>query len=275
MSYQNFKPTFWSKHIQTELERLCTLADWCNTQFEGEAKKGEKVKILGLSSPTIGDYEPGTAINAPEAVSDTSLYLEINNAKYFNVSIDDVDKAQAINGIMEKNLENAAREFANIRDKYVGSLAAEAENINEEAVAITDSKTAKKLIDEAILTLRENDVPTNMEVVIELPWFMYNIFKENLIELKTNNDKLLERGIISMYDGCYVRPSNNLHVDDDGAYYCMVRTHDAIAFASGIDKVEAYRPHNGFEDAVKGLNTFGAKIVRPKELAVFKVTKEA
>ena len=45
MSYQNFKPTFWSKHIQTELERLCTLADWCNTQFEGEAKKGEKVKI--------------------------------------------------------------------------------------------------------------------------------------------------------------------------------------------------------------------------------------
>ena len=135
------------------------------------------------------------------------------------------------------------------------------------------AKAAKAAIDAAILKLRENDVPTNMEVVIELPWFMYNIFKDNLIELKTNNDKLLERGIISMYDGCYVRPSNNLHVDGEGNYYCMVRTHDAIAFASGIDKVEAYRPHNGFEDAVKGLNTFGAKIVRPKELAVFKVTK--
>ena len=139
---------------------------------------------------------------------------------------------------------------------------------------ITDSAVAKKLIDAAILTLRENDVPTNMEVVVELPWFMYNIFKDNLVELKTNNDKLLEKGIISMYDGCYVRPSNNLH-EEDGTYYCMVRTHDAIAFASGIDKVEAYRPHNSFEDAVKGLNTFGAKIVRPKELAVFKVTKGA
>ena len=272
MSYNNFKPTFWSKHIQVELERLCTLADWCNTKFEGQAKRGEQVKILGLGIPTIGDYVPGTEIAPPEEVESNFCYLKIDNAKYFNISIDDVDKAQTIDGIMEKNLENAAREFANIRDKYVGSLAVEAEN-KADAGTISKAADAKKAIDAAILKLRENDVPTNMEVVIELPWFMYNIFKDNLIELKTNNDKLLERGIISMYDGCYVRPSNNLHVDGEGNYYCMVRTHDAIAFASGIDKVEAYRPHNGFEDAVKGLNTFGAKIVRQKELSVFTVKK--
>ncbi len=273
MSYQNFKPTFWSKHIQTELERNCTLADWCNTKFEGEAKKGEKVKILGLGTPTIGDYIPGKPIADPENVADASMYLEIDNAKYFNVSIDDVDKAQSIPGIMEKNLENAAREFATIRDKYVGSLAAKSDYITSASAAITTAAKAKEIIDAAILQLRENDVPTNMEVVIEVPWFMYNKFKDHLVELKTNNDELLKKGIISMYDGCYVRPSNNIFIDNVGAYYGMVRTHDAIAFASGIDKVEAYRPHGGFEDAVKGLNTFGAKIVRPKELSVFKVTK--
>lgn len=273
MSYQNFKPTFWSKYIQAELERNCTLADWCNTKFEGEAKKGERVKILGLGKPTIGDYIPGKEIAPPEAVSDESMFLEITEAKYFNISVNDVDKAQAINGIMEKNLENAAKEFAIIRDKHVANLAPKASYATKTVTSITDGTVAKKLIDEAILTLRENDVPTNMEVVIEVPWFMYNLFRDNLVELKTNNDKLLEKGIISMYDGCYVRPSNNLHIDKDGAYYGMVRTHDAIAFASGIDKVEAYRPHNGFDDAVKGLNTFGAKIVRPKELAVFKAKK--
>ena len=274
MSYQNFKPTFWSKHIQMELERLCTLADWCNTKFEGEAKKGEQVKILGLAVPTIGDYEPGTAINSPEKPADESQYLKITEAKYFNVGIDDVDKAQTINGIMETNLTNAAREFAVIRDKFVGSLAKDVEDVVA-AGAITTSKAAKAAIDAAILKLRENDVPTNMEVVVEVPWFMYNLFKDNLVELKTNNDELLKKGIISMYDGCYVRPSNNLHVDGDGNVYCMVRTHDAIAFASGIDKVEAYRPHDSFEDAVKGLNTYGAKIVRPKELSVFTVKKSA
>ena len=272
MSYKNFKPTFWSKHIQIELERLCTLADWCNTKFEGEAKKGEKVKILGLGTPTIGDYTPGEAIDRQAEVENNEVYLEITESKYFNVSIDDVDKAQTINGIMEANLTNAARAFATLRDKHVGALAKEAEDIVSVG-SVTSAKAAKQAIDAAILKLRENDVPTNMEVVIELPWFMYNIFKDNLVELKTNNDKLLERGIISMYDGCYVRPSNNLHVDEDNNYYCMVRTHDAIAFASGIDKVEAYRPHDSFEDAVKGLNTYGAKIVRPKELSVFTVKK--
>ena len=274
MSYNNFKPTFWSKHIQTELERLCTLADWCNTKFEGEAKKGEKVKILGLGTPTIGDYIPGEAIDRQAEVENNEVYLEITEAKYFNVSIDDVDKAQTINGIMEANLTNAARAFATLRDKHVGALAAEVEDAVA-AGAITKSADAKKAIDAAILKLRENDVPTNMEVVVELPWFMYNLFKDNLVELKTNNDELLKKGIISMYDGCYVRPSNNLHVDGDGNVYCMVRTHDAIAFASGIDKVEAYRPHDSFEDAVKGLNTYGAKIVRPKELSVFTVKKSA
>ncbi len=271
MSYQNFKPTFWSKHIQLELERLCTLADWCNTKFEGEAKKGEQVKILGLAVPTIGDYTPGTPIDGPEKPNDESQYLKITEAKYFNVGIDDIDKAQTIGGIMDANLTNAAREFAMLRDKYVGSLAKGVEDIAA-AGSVTTAKAAKQAIDAAILKLRENDVPTNMEVVVELPWFMYNIFKDNLVELKTNNDKLLEKGIISMYDGCYVRPSNNL-LEEDGTYYCMVRTHDAIAFASGIDKIEAYRPHNSFEDAVKGLNTYGAKIIRPKELSVFTVTK--
>lgn len=274
MSYNNFKPTFWSKHIQLELERICTLAEWCNTKFEGDAKKGEKVKILGLGTPTIGDYDSEQGITRQKEVDNNEVYLEITEAKYFNVSIDDVDKAQTIGGIMEANLTNAARAFATLRDKYVGSLAAEVGEDNITAAgAVTTANAAKKAIDAAILKLRENDVPTNMEVVIELPWFMYNIFKDNLIELKTNNDKLLEKGIISMYDGCYVRPSNNLHVDEDGNYYCMVRTHDAIAFASGIDKVEAYRPHDSFEDAVKGLNTYGAKIVRPKELSVFTVKK--
>ena len=43
--------------------------------------------------------------------------------------------------------------------------------------------------------------------------------------------------------------------------------------ASAIDKVEAYRPQNLFSDAVKGLNLYGAKVIRPKELYVLKAHK--
>lgn len=272
MSYQNFKPTIWSKYIQREVERKSQLADWCNKKFEGEAKLGEKVKIIGVGAATIKDYVPGVKIGAPEAVADSSLYLEIDQAKFFNFGMDDIDKQQAKKGVMQAILKNTTDSMAVVRDKYVGSLAAKSEYMPDSATKATTGSAVKSAIDTAILQLRENDIISTMDVVIELPWFVYNKFKENLIELKTNNDELLKKGVIAMYDGCYVRPSNNLHIVDS-TYYGMVRTHDAIAFASGIDKVKAYEPEEQFEEAIKGLNTFGAKIVRPKELVALKFTK--
>ena len=50
----------------------------------------------------------------------------------------------------------------------------------------------------------------------------------------------------------------------------MIRTKKAIAFAGQINETEAYRPEQLFKDDVKGLDTYGAKVVRPKELYVVK-----
>ena len=41
----------------------------------------------------------------------------------------------------------------------------------------------------------------------------------------------------------------------------------AITFADGLAKTEAYRPPLRFDDAVKGLHLYGAKVVRPYALA--------
>ena len=67
-----------------------------------------------------------------------------------------------------------------------------------------------------------------------------------------------------------VKISNNLHNDgtDD---YLMVRTRRAVAFAGQISETEAYRPAGRFQDAVKGLDVYGAKVVRPNEMAAIKV----
>jgi hypothetical protein len=50
----------------------------------------------------------------------------------------------------------------------------------------------------------------------------------------------------------------------------FVMTDKAVAFKGCIESVEAYRPQGLFSDAVKGLNTFGCKVVRPKELVLIK-----
>ncbi len=270
MSYNNFKPTVWSQFIQRELEKKCRLVEDCWKQFEGEARQGKQVKILGVGSPTIGTYT-GASIGAPEAVSDTAVILDIDQAKYFNFMVDDVDRAQSVPGLMETLIKEATAKMAQTRDSYVASLAAESEYVTEGG-KIDTPEAAKAALDKALLALRENDVDLEDEVVIEVAPFFYQLLRDNLAALKTDNDELIAKGIVGMYDNCNVKLSNNLY-DDGTDTYMMVRTKRAIAFAGAIDQVEAYRPETLFSDAMKGLNVYGAKIVRPKELHVIKAHK--
>ena len=271
MAYSNFKPTIWSKFIQTELEKKCRLVEDCWTQFEGEAKQGSRVKILGIGSPDIFDYVPGTGIPAPVAVDGTDINLDIDQAKAFNFMIDDIDKAQSVSGLMETLIKEATAKMARTRDSFVASLAKDSEN-SSDSTQVTTAAKAKALVDEALLALRENDVDIEDEVTITVSPFFYQLFRDALTELKTNNDELIKKGVVGMYDNCKVKLSNNLYNDgtDD---YMLVRTKRAIAFAGGIDETEAYRPESFFADAVKGLNVYGGKIVRPKELYVIKAHK--
>lgn len=270
MAYENFKPTVWSKYIMRELERKCKLVDDCWKQFEGEAKRGKEVKILGVGTPSIKDYT-GASIGTPEAVADSSTILKIDQAKYFNFAVDDVDRAQAQEGLMEALMDEATQAMAVTRDKYVAAQAVNAGAFSTSA-AITTAAAAKKAIDTGILWLRENDVAIEDNVVIEVAPFLYQLLRDQLVELKTDNDTLIKKGIVGMYDNCKVKLTNNLYSDGTDTYM-MIRTKKAIAFAGGIDEVEAYRPQDLFSDAIKGLNCFGARVLRPKEIYVIKARK--
>lgn len=270
MAYTNFKPIVWSQHIQTELNRNAVLQEDCNTEFEGEAKRGQKVKILGVSRPTVGDYT-GENIGAPEDVADSAQFLEITQAKYFNFGVDDVDKAQSIEGLMPALLEESAAALAKERDTFIGTLATEAGKISESTL-IDSADSAKDALDDAFVWLWEQGVNLGDEAVINVtPWF-YNLLKDKLTAVYTDNVELVKKGIVGMYNGAMVKISTNLYNDgtDD---YLMVRTKKAIAFAGQINETEAYRPEQLFKDAVKGLDTYGAKVVRPNELYVIKAHK--
>lgn len=270
MAYSNFKPIVWSQFIQRELDKKCRLVEDCWKQFEGEARHGKQVKILGIGSPTIGTYD-GTSIGTPETVDDTVVTLDINQAKFFNFMVDDVDKAQSVPGLMETLIREATAKMAQTRDSYVASLAASATYASD-STEISTAAQAKAALDTALLALRENDVDLEDEVVIEVAPFFYQLLRDNLIALKTDNDDLIAHGIVGMYDNCKVKLSNNLYNDTTDTYM-MVRTKRAIAFAGAVDQIEAYRPETLFSDAMKGLNVYGAKIVRPKELYVIKAHK--
>ena len=271
MSYSNFKPAIWSKFIQLEAERKCRLVEDCWTQFEGEAKQGGTVNIIGLSGITVGDYNQTTGIGTPQVQDGTKIPLEINVAKFFNFMVDDIDRYQSVNGLMEACMTDAARKMAKARDTYIANLAKDATH-KSTSLAVADANEAKAAVDAALLVLRKNDVDLEDDVTITLSPFFYQLFRDRLTELKTNNDDLIKKGVVGMYDNCKVKMSNNLYNDgtDD---YMLVRSKRAIAFAGGIDETEAYRPEGYFADAVKGLNVFGGKIIKPNELYVIKAHK--
>lgn len=277
MAYENFKPTIWSEYIQRELEKKCKLVADCWRQFEGEAKKGKTVKILGVGSPTIGDYT-GESIGTPETIADSYTDMKIDQAKYFNFAVDDVDRAQSTPGLMEALMQEATYRMALAQDTYVAELVKDFGTTEEEqgqvsaSMGVGTTNKAKALIDAGLLVLRNNNVAIEDEVVITISPYVYQLLRDELVEYKTNNDELIKKGIVGMYDNCVVKMSTNLYNDgtDD---YCMIRTKKAIAFASQIHEVEAYRPQDLFSDAVKGLDVFGAKIVRPQELYVLKAHK--
>ena len=268
MAYDNFKPTVWSTKIQTELEKFCILLESCNREFQGEVGEGKRVKIIGATRPTAKIYIPGTVIDSAETPQETAIYLDINQYRYTHFMVDDVDEAQSMPGVMEALMKGSAEQLAEERDTYIASLAANATHISASSSG-NSADEAKALVDAAFVQLWTNGVKINSDVVIELtPWF-YSQFKDKMTALYTANVDMLKSGIVGMYNGAQVKISNNLYNDgtDD---YMMVRTNKAIAFAGGISNVEAYRPDLLFSDAIKALDTFGAKIVRPKELYVIK-----
>ena len=265
MAVTKFQQTIWSKRIQDDLELNCKLVANCTRAYEGDCKYANTVRILGVGEPTIGQYT-GADITIEE-MSDKDQLLLIDQANYFAFEVKDIDKAQSVPGLPEKYQAKAVHGLAVKRDSYVANLIKAGTNVTE--VSGMTQESLKAGIDAAIVALRERNF--DGAGVIEITPAVYNVFKNNLIELSTNNPELIKRGVVGMYDGYEVCMSNNL-AKDSGSIYCAVRSKDAIAFAGQINEVEAGRMERRFSDYIRGLDTFGSKVIAEAELQVLKIT---
>lgn len=282
MSVQHFIQTIWSEKIQKDLEEACKLVKDCTRTYEGDCEYAKTVKILAVGDPTVGPYT-GEDIDIEE-MTDSSQDLVIDVQNYFAFEVKDVDKAQSVPGLPEEYQRKARNKLALKREKFIGALVAgKAQSTADEKAGNTTYKPGattvltataktkeaiKEVLDEAIVTLRENNFDD--AGVIEIDPRDYMLFKNELIELKTANDELIKRGVVGLYDTYEVKSTNNVY-RDAGHVYCIVRSKDAIAFAGQINEVEAGRMERRFSDYIRGLDTFGAKIIAQKELVCVKI----
>ena len=277
MSIQHFQRTVWSASILKSLNTITSMRNHCTFKYQKDTENAREVKILSVNRPTIKKYVPGTKIER-EGATDSSLTLKLDQFYYFNFEIEDIDKAQSVPGLMEALTDEASRGLTLEGDKYVAEIiktAAAAGSVASSASVITlTNSNAMASVEDGFATLYEHNCKVNDLFYFEVAPKVFTTYRQQLTELSTNNPEILKKGAVGKVNNAYVCIENCL-AEAEGAYYNVLRTDRAVAFAEQIEKVEAYRPHDAFTDALKGLYVYGAQIVRPEEIYVLKTKKSA
>lgn len=267
------KQIVWHQAYIRALETITSLRNHCDFIFERDSKNAKEVKILNAIRPTIKKYVPGTKIDK-EYVSATDQVLKLDQLHYFNIALDDVEKAQSVPGAMESTAKEGTLALSEEGDKYVAEIVKD--GVENSEIASTTSKAVTKtnaveMVEDGFTILYGNNCKVTDTFHGEVCPKYFTSLRQNLTELFTNNVEMAKKGYVGRYGNALISIENLLPTNDDNTeVYNILRTNKAIAFAEQIDKVEAYRPEDAFEDALKGLYVFGAKIVRPKEIVVIK-----
>ena len=283
MSLNNFIPQVWSARLLENLNKNHVFVNLCNRNYEGEIKGyGDQVKINSIGRVTIGDYSKNTDITAPETLTDAQRILLINQGKYFNFQIDDVDRVQQRPKVMDEAMREASYELADKCDKYIASFYTEAKETNcigDDTTPTTFSAAtdAYNMLVRVSVKLDEANVTKASRWIVVPAWYHALLLLDNrFVQAGTSTaDNVLRNGEVGRAAGFTIYVSNNLAAtgDDKDVFKIMAGYEQTISFAEQIVKVEAYRPEKRFSDAVKGLHVYGAKVIRPDTLAVLTVQR--
>lgn len=279
MAVVNFVPDIWSARILTALSRNSVAAGIVNRDYEGDVKSaGDSVKITNFVDPTIGNYTKHTDITV-EDIDDATQSLLIDQQKYFAFELDDIERAQSVNGgaVMAEATKRAAYGLKNTLDAFLlttlaaGASAAAPDHQVAEATISTASDAYVALVNWGVL-LDQADIPEEDRFVVVSPAFHGLLLKDDRF-VKAGDDIAAAtrlNGRVGEAAGFSVHKSNNLPDGPGvGAGKSMIAGYrGACTLAEQIVSVEAARMEKRFADMVKGLHVYGAKVTRPTGLVV-------
>ncbi|AKC57585.1 hypothetical protein FSDG_01585 [Fusobacterium animalis 7_1] len=257
MSYQTFKPEVWAELTNRNLNKQLVFGALANRNYEGKIENmGSSVRVPSIGSVTVGDYT-GADITFQE---DTGAYqtININKAKYFALKMDDVDKAQAISGVIEALTDQAIYEMADVVDIELAKLYAKCKS--KVAGVIGSDKVSDKIIDLAV-KMDEDNVPTANRWLVISPEIYGQLIKEVPTISKGENTLGINQSyFIGSWGGFTIYKSNNVQRTAK-KYHCMAGVSAGLTLAMQINKMEAGRFEKSFGEYVKGLQLFGCDVM--------------
>lgn len=279
----NFIPQIWSAQLLQSLKNTLIFGQEgiINKNYQGEISQyGDTVKINTLGTVTVGNYTRNTDMTDPQTLSGTQQTLTIDQSKYFNFQIDDLDKAQTNPKLMQQAMVEASYALRNTCDAFIAAtMAAGAKSSNVIGTAASPIKlTAADVINYFVdlqVKLDDENVPEQGRFVV-IPPVVYGLIEKSdkFQYTEGNMTQVVRNGQVGRLAGFDVIKANTVpKAKGTGSgnpdYYKIIAGHSiATTFAEQINDVEGYRMEKRFADAVKGLHLYGAKVVRPEALAV-------
>lgn len=276
MSVATFIPELWSARLLQGLEKSHVATNLVNRDYEGQIRnQGDKVNINTLSDVAIKTYTPNSDIASPDDLTTTKQQLEITEADYFNIQLDDVDRVQAAGELMDTAMRNVAYKMNDRTDSFIlGKIASGVDSGNIIGTTVSPIQVTKNNIYESIIEMRTKldkaNVPTSGRTII-IPPEIYALLLQDERFVKSDavaGQNVLVNGLVGRVAGFDVFESNNVVYDTNNKFWkvtAQVRT--ATTFAEQIVKTEAYRMEKRFSDAVKGLHVYGAKVTDGTQIA--------
>lgn len=275
----NFIPEVWSARILSSLKKSLVYGQpgVINRDYEGEiSAAGDTVRINNIGAVTIGNYTKNTDMSAAETLTDATQSLLIDQAKYFNFQVDDVDRAQTKPDVMDEAMTEAAYGLRDAADSGIAGLyTAFTNTIGTTIAPIAFTTSVGEAYDQLVamaVLLDEANVPDEGRWVVVPPAYHGILLRDSRFVSSGADaaDQRLQNGKIGQAAGFTVLKSNNVpDPDADRTSFKIIAGHRiAWSFAEQINSVEAYRPELRFGDAVKGLHLYGHKVVRPTAGAV-------
>lgn len=293
MSIDLFVPEFWSTRLRRYLDSTLVYAQpsIMNRNWEGEiSDAGDTVRIQRPGDgATVKDYARNTDMDAPERPDGDSLTLVVDQEKYTNGAIDDVDAVQVNVPLFNEWSQRTARNIRKVMDSFAaGKLLAGVDPDNvigttgsptEVLADGTGDMTPYDLMVEANKVLNDQDAPEESRWAVIDPYLESQFLKDPTFisfgegigqEAVVRNAQI---GRIAGFD--LLRTTRTPKSATAGGSMSMLfgAGNYALTWADQITKMEAYRIERQFGDAVKTLNVYGAKVVEPESIGVAHVTE--
>jgi len=285
-------PQIWSARVTYLTGQISAFLPNATREWEGEAIYGNTVKIPTVEDDvTLRDYSRTADLAAPEDIDASTQDLSIDQEKYFNFSLEDLDARQSripAGTLIDTKANGAAKAIAAAIDGHVlttiQAIGASTLLKNNAAAAFDAEMIADVKYD-----LTVGSLPWSGFVMVTTPEFVRTV--EKAVIDKTYGDVILaegfrnglsqdpsasgagiSNGLAMRMGGFPVYVSNDVRLRQTNAgatptsgrgtrSELYVYNPRDLGLVWQVNKTESYRMERRFADAVKGLANYGCKVL--------------